>query len=349
MRNVSRAAFAALGLAGLVIAASSQAQSTSAAPTNTPGATTTPQRSASFGGANTQVPDANASNATRQTPAPSSPQGTTSASGTAQTTPATQQRAGTTDADPSARPNTTSGTNQAAGNTPAGGSGRANSTTAAAQTTNPAPPGPAVPDVAGWASLEELTVDPAIARITDWIAASHDNGTMPYMVIDKKSASVLVFDNKGKLLGVSPVLIGIASGDESSPGVGGKELAEIGPAEKTTPAGRFVAHYGDAAGGKKVLWVDWSVSVALHAVVTGNRRERRLERLLSPSPDDNRITFGCINVPTNFYNEKIVPNFERRGGVVYVLPDTKSLESVFPRIATLADAGGSAALARSAQ
>ncbi|HEU4650623.1 MAG TPA: hypothetical protein VFS49_04345 [Croceibacterium sp.] len=168
--------------------------------------------------------------------------------------------------------------------------------------------------------------------MTDWIAASRDNGTMPYMVIDKQSATVLVYDAKGKLLGASPVLIGVATGDDSSPGVGSKDLAKIGPAERTTPAGRFVARYGVAAGGVSVLWVDWSTSVALHAVVTGNRRERRLERLLSPSPVDNRITFGCINVPTNFYNEKVRPLFRRTGGVVYVLPDTKPLETVFPGV-----------------
>ena len=118
----------------------------------------------------------------------------------------------------------------------------------------------------------------------------------------------------------------------ASPGVGSKDLSKIGPAERTTPAGRFVARYGQAAGGQTVLWVDWSTSVALHAVVTGNRRERRLERLLSPSPVDNRITFGCINVPTNFYNEKVRPLFRRTGGVVYVLPDTKPLETVFPGV-----------------
>ena len=136
----------------------------------------------------------------------------------------------------------------------------------------------------------------------------------------------------GKLLGASPVLIGVAPGDDSSPGVGSKDLSKVGPAERTTPAGRFVARYGQAAGGETVLWVDWSTSVALHAVVTGNRRERRRERLLSPSPVDNRITFGCINVPTNFYNEKVRPVFGRSGGVVYVLPDSKPLETVFPGV-----------------
>lgn len=209
-------------------------------------------------------------------------------------------------------------------------------TTAPAQASSRAPapvPPPVEPAaVAGWSSLDGALSSTATTRVTDWIAASHDNGTLPYMVIDKATASVLVFDAKGKLLGASPVLIGVASGDESSPGVGSKDLSKIGPAERTTPAGRFVARYGQAAGGQTVLWVDWSTSVALHAVVTGNRRERRLERLLSPSPVDNRITFGCINVPTNFYNEKVRPLFRRTGGVVYVLPDTKPLETVFPGV-----------------
>jgi hypothetical protein len=188
------------------------------------------------------------------------------------------------------------------------------------------------PAVAGWSSLDDARASPGTARITDWIAGTGDNGTLPYMIIDKEAAALLVFDANGRLQGASPVLIGVASGDDSTPGVGSKDLSKIGPAERTTPAGRFVARYGTAAGGETVLWIDWSTSVALHAVVTGNRRERRLERLLSPSPADNRITFGCINVPTNFYREKVRPLFRRSGGVVYVLPDTKPLETVFPGV-----------------
>lgn len=210
----------------------------------------------------------------------------------------------------------------------------------AAQTKRPAtsdapaysapPVGP--PPVAGWSALEDARASEAASKVTEWIAASRDNGKLPYMVIDKSAAALLVFDSKGKLLGASPVLIGVASGDESSPGVGSKDLSRIGPAERTTPAGRFLAKYGRAAGGETVLWVDWSTSVALHAVVTGNKRERRLERLLSPSPIDNRITYGCINVPTGFYREKVRPLFRRSGGLVYILPDTKPLETVFPRV-----------------
>jgi hypothetical protein len=81
-----------------------------------------------------------------------------------------------------------------------------------------------------------------------------------------------------------------------------------------------------------VLWVDYATSVALHPLIKGTPRERRRQRLLSPASDDNRITFGCINVPPAFYSRRLRPLFSRKGGVVYILPDTKPLEEVFPRL-----------------
>ncbi len=172
----------------------------------------------------------------------------------------------------------------------------------------------------------------AAARVINWIAASNDNGSLPYMVIDKDAGTMFVFDAQAQSLGETPVLIGVAKGDDSSPGIGSLKLAEIGPAERTTPAGRFVSKFGYAAGGERVFWVKYADSVAMHAVATGNKKEERRLRLLTPAAEDNRITFGCINVPTNFYEAQIVTHFEENGGVVYVLPDTKSLEEVFPRI-----------------
>jgi hypothetical protein len=182
---------------------------------------------------------------------------------------------------------------------------------------------------------DEVIRSDAAARVLNWVAASGDNGDLPYMVIDKDAGVLFLLDAKGEPLGQAPVLIGTASGDDSSPGVGSKKLSQLGPAEKTTPAGRFLAKIGWAAGNQKVLWVDYATSVALHAVVTGNKKERRLERLASPSPEDNRVTYGCINVPVDFYKKTVHPVFEDEGGIVYVLPDTKPLEDVFPRIRTM--------------
>lgn len=172
----------------------------------------------------------------------------------------------------------------------------------------------------------------AATRLLTWVAAAHDNGRLPYIVIDKQTASLFLFGAKGDLIGQVPILLGIGVGDDSSPGVGAKSLAEIGPAERTTPAGRFVAKFGRAFGGQRVLWVDYANSVAIHAVITTNKKEQRVQRLLSPTPDDNRITFGCVNVGTSFYTKKLRPLFQRKGGIVYILPDTRPLDDVFPRV-----------------
>jgi hypothetical protein len=171
----------------------------------------------------------------------------------------------------------------------------------------------------------------AAARVADWVAASGDNGSAPYIILDKNAAALFLFDAKGKPIGQAPVLIGVAPGDDATPGVGSKSLAEIGPAERTTPAGRFLAKFGVAAGRQKVLWVDYATSVAIHPIPKGNSKERRRQRLLSKTAEDNRITFGCINVPLAFYTKSVRPAF-RKGGLVYILPDTKPIETVFPRL-----------------
>lgn len=191
---------------------------------------------------------------------------------------------------------------------------------------------------------EALRPSESASRVADWVAASGDNGSRPYIIIDKVNASLFLFSAKGKPLGVVPVLIGVATGDDATPGVGSKDLAEIGPAEKTTPAGRFLAKYGLAAGKQRVLWVDYATSVALHPIPPGpaSKKEHRRERMLSPTAEDNRITFGCINVPSAFYSKSVRPLFQKRGGYVYVLPDTRPIEEVFPRlrVEALSSGGG---------
>lgn len=177
----------------------------------------------------------------------------------------------------------------------------------------------------------------AVAAVRDWAVASADHQALPFAIIDKTAATLWLFDGRRRLLARSPVLIGIAPGDEATPGVGSKRLAELGPAEKTTPAGRFLARYGRAAGRQRVLWVDYANAVALHPIPTDAAPgERRRQRMASPNPADHRITFGCINLPPAFYTRRVAPLFGKRGGYVYVLPESRPLPQVFPGVLTLA-------------
>lgn len=158
---------------------------------------------------------------------------------------------------------------------------------------------------------------------------SGDNRGLPFVIIDKTDAKIFVFDAGGWIVGAAPALLGLARGDDTVPGIGDRELSKIRPEERTTPAGRFVAQRGMSFRGEDVVWVDYDSGVSLHRVVTSNSRERRLERLATPTPADNRISYGCINVPVAFYNKVINPIFTGTSGIVYVLPETRPVHQVF--------------------
>jgi hypothetical protein len=192
------------------------------------------------------------------------------------------------------------------------------------------------------AAAPEPVMNPSgtVAEMAAWVIGSGDNDGRPFVIVDKLAADVFVFDGDGHLMGGAPALVGLAPGDDSVDGVGDRELSAIGPDDRTTPAGRFVAGFGPARGGRTVLWVDFATAISLHPVVTSNPKENRLERIASPDPQDHRITFGCINVPAAFYQDVVLQAFNGGSGVVYVLPDTKPIEAVFPAFAALTGARG---------
>ena len=165
--------------------------------------------------------------------------------------------------------------------------------------------------------------------LAGWIIAANDNHGYPFRVMDKAAAQVLVFGGDGKLRGAAPGLFGSAIGDHVAPGIAGLALREIPGRDRTTPAGRFVGGYGPSIDAGRVLWVDYDSAVSLHPTASGAPGERRDERLASPTPDDNRVTHGCINVATGFYEQVVQPTFEK-GGVFYILPDEDSMAETFP-------------------
>lgn len=166
-------------------------------------------------------------------------------------------------------------------------------------------------------------------QIADWIVQTRDNRDAPFIIVDKKATQVFVFDGQAKLRGASTALLGLARGDDSAEGVGQRPLSKIPPGQRTTPAGRFVASLGLNLANQDILWVDYDAALALHRVLDAKSPQRRLERLAAASPLDRRITFGCINVPVSFYEDVVRPQFVDRTGVVYILPETKSLRDVF--------------------
>ena len=169
----------------------------------------------------------------------------------------------------------------------------------------------------------------AVRHVANWSVYSGDHQKMAIVIVDKRDARVWVFDPKGKLISATPALLGSAIGDHTVPGIGERPLSLVKPDEKTTPAGRFIAEPGFNTKGEDIVWVDYDAAVSMHRVRANVKAERRLERLASPSSADNRVSFGCINLPKTFYETVLSPTVNQFGAVVYVLPETRTPAEVF--------------------
>ena len=179
------------------------------------------------------------------------------------------------------------------------------------------------------ADFRAEAASPEVRELAHWVVHSADHRNFPFVVIDKVQARVFAFDATGLLRWASNALLGAAVGDDSVPGIGQRKLSSIRPHERTTPAGRFVAYLDRDIHGEEVLWVDYDTSVSLHRIAAGQPKERRAQRLASPTPTDNRITYGCVNVAVDFYESVVSPLFQKTQGIVYVLPETRAANVVF--------------------
>lgn len=180
--------------------------------------------------------------------------------------------------------------------------------------------------------IDEFAGVPASAEahaMVNWILASNDHQDLPFAVVDKIYAHVFVFNNLGQFLGDAPVLLGLERGDDGIEGIGERALSSIRPEERITPSGRFMANLAHNLAGQEILWVSYEQSVSLHYLRNADPKERRPERLNSSTVLDNRISYGCINVPPAFWRDVVRLAFTNQQGVVYMLPETRSIQSEF--------------------
>lgn len=181
---------------------------------------------------------------------------------------------------------------------------------------------PAVP-VAG----ARFTPDARFAA--SWVLAVAEHRSRPFVIVDKREATMHVFDGAGRLVGVSPVLLGQMPGDTEPPGAAFRHPATLTLNERITPAGRFASVPGHNDKGEAVVWFDYAAGLAIHRLRPAPPQQQRPARLESATPDDNRISLGCIVVPVVFYDSVVAPLLGRQRGVVYVLPETQPVQALF--------------------
>ena len=182
--------------------------------------------------------------------------------------------------------------------------------------------------LAGFAGATEDAAE-RIRRLAADVRRSGDAGGRAFAIIDKPGATLWVFDAQGRALAGTPVLVGEATGDVAPADIGTRPLSRVKKHEKITAAGRYITEAGNNHKSEDIVWLDYDSALSMHRVrnVPGEGRAKRLQ---TPTVADNRISFGCVNIPASFYDRYIDPLFSRTSGVVYVLPETKSMASVFP-------------------
>lgn len=142
--------------------------------------------------------------------------------------------------------------------------------------------------------------------------------TPPTITADKVNGTISVYWPDTQKTIVQPALFGKVKSNElnlTSYDIPGK-LTGI------TPAGSFPVK-------KMVSWrlnenmlafiEGKSTIMAIHPLWTGNPDQHRIQRLKSSTPDDNRITQGCINVDATFFYS-VLDNLPD-GTILTILPE----------------------------
>ena len=169
---------------------------------------------------------------------------------------------------------------------------------------------------------------PEVQATLQWVQASKDNGSLPFIVVDKANAKVYAFNSFAQLKATAPILLGMGIGDKVmvSPDA---PMSAIPPEKRITPAGRYVSKLALEPSGKLILSIDALNLISMHIVAKGTPAQRRYERLASVTSSDNRVSFGCINVPPAFFKDVVAPDFRPAKGIVYILPEKTTAGQLF--------------------
>jgi hypothetical protein len=179
------------------------------------------------------------------------------------------------------------------------------------------------------ASEQAAADTPDTRYLTSWVLATADNEGRPFAIVDKRRALISVFEADGRLIGSSATLLGVDAGDFAVPDIAQRIPATLSAGERTTPAGRFPSQPGHNDKGEDIVWIDYAAALAIHRLRPAPLQERRSQRLESPTPEDNRISLGCVVVPVAFYLSVVQPHLGRHPGVVYVLPESTPVRTMF--------------------
>ncbi|MFH1201167.1 MAG: L,D-transpeptidase family protein [bacterium] len=146
-----------------------------------------------------------------------------------------------------------------------------------------------------------------------------------YVIIDKPTATMYVIGQDKKLRGSFPVLLGKTKGE--MPNKADPDSDDAG-AQATTPAGKYKLSYKKIATSDfleykgKIFSIYGSDDLGLHMTYP-KEHKKRTEALNTPTTDDNRMTYGCINVSEENFQKYLISINEN--ALLFITPDNENL------------------------
>lgn len=155
------------------------------------------------------------------------------------------------------------------------------------------------------------------------------------IVLDKATAQIIVMQGK-EIVAQNPALFG-SNNSDFWPG-GSQEAAFSLPIpmaeKKVTPAGTYkmAKMANDPDYGSSINFsVYKTYRLAIHRVYRGTPSERRPARLASALILDNFISFGCVNVSDEFYDQVIDKLVFSNNSFLFISPfDESKTDQIFP-------------------
>jgi len=152
-----------------------------------------------------------------------------------------------------------------------------------------------------------------------------------YMMLDKRSATQYVFNDKNEIIAKLVAGFGKDIGDEQNTSY------SYNTGKMTTPAGAYIVSnaskesdtktygpmqyslFGISTKGEKVY-------LGIHKTYPGDLNSRT-DKLNTPEVTDNRFSDGCVNIDEKNFENSIKPYFQGDGGeIMIILPDEGSTD-----------------------
>ncbi len=159
------------------------------------------------------------------------------------------------------------------------------------------------------------------------------------VIVDKKEGSIHVLED-GVLKASAAMLYGKNLSDDFPGGSMASSYTMTIPIgeKKVTPAGRYGLWMTkkDPNYGSSITFAQYKdYRLAIHRVNRDSESEKRPNRLMSFTGKDNNISFGCINVLDQFYDDVLYYLPLTAKSKIFILPyNTENFQKYFPEMVT---------------